>query len=121
VKTQSEFDRVIPLIQNLDPASEQTSVEVTGGINRPPLERTEDVQSMFSKAQSLASEFLNIDLPEKETGGGSDGNFAAQLAPTLDGLGAVGDGAHANHEHLIVKEMPVRSALFALLLMHYGQ
>jgi glutamate carboxypeptidase len=121
VKTQSEFDRVIPLIQNLDPASEQTNVEVTGGINRPPLERTEDVQSMFSKARSLASEFLDIDLPEKETGGGSDGNFAAQLAPTLDGLGAVGDGAHANHEHLFVKEMPVRSALFALLLMHYGQ
>jgi glutamate carboxypeptidase len=121
VKAQSEFDRMIPLIQNLDPINDQTSLEVTGGINRPPLERTEDVQSMYSAARSLSSEYLNIELPEKETGGGSDGNFAAQLAPTLDGLGAVGDGAHANHEHLIVKEMPVRSALLALLLMHYGE
>lgn len=121
VKTQDEFDRVIPMIQNLDPAYEQTNVEVTGGINRPPLERSEDVQSMFSEARRLARENLKIDLPERETGGGSDGNFAARLAPTLDGLGAVGDGAHANHEHLVVKEMPVRSALLALLLMHYGK
>jgi glutamate carboxypeptidase len=120
VKTQDEFDRVIPLIENLEPYDDRTDLQVTGGINRPPLERTEAIQSMFKKAKELAAEYLDIELQEKETGGGSDGNFSAQLAPTLDGLGAVGDGAHANHEHLVVKEMPVRSALLALLLLEYG-
>jgi len=59
-------------------------------------------------------------LIEKETGGGSDGNLTAPFAPTLDGLGAVGDGAHANHEHLIVSHMPKRTALLAGLLIHYA-
>ncbi|PFG04514.1 M20 family metallopeptidase [Bacillus sp. es.034] len=121
VKAQEEFERVIPMIENLEPQDERTSLVVTGGINRPPLERTEEVRKMFQNAKSLAEQYLGFELKEKETGGGSDGNFSAQLAPTLDGLGAVGDGAHANHEHLIVKEMPVRSALVALLLLEFGK
>lgn len=121
VKTQEEFDRIIPLITNIKPYNVRAKVEITGGINRPPLERTERVISMFLKAKNLAKEQLGFDLSEKETGGGSDGNFTGPIAPTLDGLGAVGDGAHAEHEHLIVSEMPIRSALVALLLMEYGQ
>jgi glutamate carboxypeptidase len=120
VKVKDEFDRVIPLIENLEPRDGRTHLSIKGGINRPPLERTKEVQSMFQKAKALAKQYLDIDLKEKETGGGSDGNFSARLAPTLDGLGAVGDGAHANHEHLIVREMTVRSALVALLLMEFG-
>jgi glutamate carboxypeptidase len=121
VKTQDEFDRVIPLITELKPFNERARVEVTGGINRPPLERTERVVSMFQTAQSLAEEHLGFELFEKETGGGSDGNFTGPIAPTLDGLGAVGDGAHAEHEHLVVSEMPGRSALVAMLLIEFGQ
>jgi glutamate carboxypeptidase len=121
VKTQDEFDRIIPLIKQIRPYNNKAKVEITGGINRPPLERNEGVISMFQKAQMVAKEHLGLDLTEKETGGGSDGNFTGPIAPTLDGLGPVGDGAHAEHEHLIVKELPVRSALVAILLMEYGK
>jgi glutamate carboxypeptidase len=121
VKTQDEFDRIIPLIKQLTPVNEKAKVEITGGINRPPLERSEGVISMFHQAQKVAKEHLGLELTEKETGGGSDGNFTGPIAPTLDGLGPVGDGAHAEHEHLVVKEMPVRSALVAMLLMEYGK
>ncbi|PLR77039.1 peptidase M20 [Bacillus sp. V3-13] len=116
VKTQDEFDRLIPLIKNLDPKLDGIQVQVIGGVNRPPLERTEEVIKLYNTAKMLAQEHLGINLPETETGGGSDGNFTAPFAPTLDGLGAVGDGAHALNEHLIISEMPKRSALLALLL-----
>ncbi|WP_048717847.1 MULTISPECIES: M20 family metallopeptidase [Bacillaceae] len=121
VKTQDEFERISPLIANTTPYDERTSLQITGGMNRPPLERTTEVKTMFQTAKALAEEYLGIELKEKETGGGSDGNFTAPLAPTLDGLGAVGDGAHANHEHLVIEQMPIRSALFALLLMEFGK
>lgn len=121
VKTQDEFDRIIPLITQLTPYNDKAKVEITGGINRPPLERNEGVISMFQKAQKVAKEYLGLELIEKETGGGSDGNFTGPIAPTLDGLGPVGDGAHAEHEHLIIEDMPIRSALVALLLMEYGK
>jgi glutamate carboxypeptidase len=116
VKTDKEFERVVPLIKNLEPKTEGVSLQITGGINRPPLERTEHVTTLYETAKQLAKKHLDFDLLEKETGGGSDGNFAAPLAPTLDGLGAVGDGAHAVHEHLIISEMPLRSALLAQLI-----
>ncbi|KIL48480.1 M20 family metallopeptidase [Jeotgalibacillus soli] len=120
VKTQAEFDRVIPIIKNLKPNIEGLQVEVSGGVNRPPLERTEEVVNLYNKAKKIAKEDLGFTLLEKETGGGSDGNFTAPFAPTLDGLGAVGDGAHALHEHLFISEMPKRSALLALLLKELG-
>lgn len=117
VKTHKELARIIPLIRGICPNLEGTEVLVEGGINRPPLERTERVANLFKIAKSVANEYLNIDLTEKSTGGGSDGNFTAPFAPTLDGLGAVGDGAHAHHEHVIISELPVRSALLSLLLL----
>lgn len=120
VITQSEADRLVPVILNLKPFTEGASIEVTGGINRPPFERTEQVQDMYLLAKKLAETHLQIDLPEMLSGGGSDGNFAAPFAPTLDGMGPVGDGAHAFHEHLIVSQMPVRSALLALLIKELG-
>ncbi|MCQ6268366.1 M20 family metallopeptidase [Fictibacillus sp. WQ 8-8] len=114
--SQKEFDRVIPFLKNLTPHIQGTEISVTGGINRPPLERTEQVGKMYELAKNIARDELHFDLLEKATGGGSDGSFTALIAPTLDGLGAVGDGAHAEHEHLILSEMPVRSALLALLI-----
>ncbi|MFD1037432.1 M20 family metallopeptidase [Virgibacillus byunsanensis] len=116
VKTKEEFDRVEPLIKGLKTQVDGTSLSVSGGINRPPLEKTEDVHQLFQIAKKLAKNHMNYNLTEKETGGGSDGNFSAPLAPTLDGLGAVGDGAHAEHEHLVISEMSTRSTLLALLI-----
>ncbi|WP_209123478.1 M20 family metallopeptidase [Alkalihalobacillus sp. BA299] len=121
VKTEKEFARIVPLINSIESFMDGVEVHISGGINRPPLERTEEVVQLYKRAQGLAKKYLDIDLQEKETGGGSDGNFTAPFAPTIDGLGAVGDGAHASHEHLIIAEMTRRSALVAMLLMDLSQ
>lgn len=121
VKTKEEFDRVIPLIKGVKAKTEGAKVVIEGGINRLPLERTKEVEDMFHTAKDLAKKHLGFELTEKETGGGSDGNLTAPFAPTLDGLGAVGDGAHANHEYVVLEEMPKRTALLAMLLETYGK
>src|SRR5881296_54448 len=90
-------------------------LEITGGFDRPPLERNMSA-SLFARAQLLAKE-MNLPLGECAAGGGSDGNFTAALGvPTLDGLGAVGDGAHSSREHVLINAIPVRAALLAALL-----
>jgi glutamate carboxypeptidase len=95
-------------------------LDVRGGINRPPMERTAGVAALFQLATAVARD-MGIDLQEGMTGGASDGNFTAALGvPTLDGLGATGDGAHALHEHVIVEDLPVRAALVAGLLRRLG-
>lgn len=116
VKNNAEFERIIPLIQGLKPSKEGLTIEVTGGINRPVMERTSEISKMFETAKAIAKEHLGFDLEEQASGGGSDGSFASQFAPTLDGLGPVGDGAHASNEHLLISQMPIRSALVALLI-----
>ena len=91
-------------------------LEVTGGMNRPPLERTSGVASLYKRAVGIARD-LGWQLDEAAVGGGSDGNFTAALGiPTLDGLGGVGDGAHASHEHILISELPRRTALLAGLI-----
>lgn len=91
-------------------------LEITGGFNRPPMERSEGVIRLFEVARACAAE-IGIELAEGATGGGSDGNFTAALGvPTLDGLGAVGDGAHALHEHVELAPLPARAAILAGLL-----
>lgn len=103
-------------LRRLRPILKGAKIEVRGGINRPPLERTAGVQKLFRHAQVIASE-MGVRLGESSTGGGSDGNFTAALGvPTLDGLGAVGDGAHALHEHVVIGKMAERAALLAGLL-----
>jgi glutamate carboxypeptidase len=95
-------------------------LEVLGGINRPPMERTEGVARLFALARDVARE-MGGDVEEGATGGGSDGNFTAALGvPTLDGLGAVGEGPHAIHEHIVVNALPRRAALVAGLLARLG-
>jgi len=91
--------------------------QVTGGLNRPPMERTAAIAALFRKAQRLGRD-LGLNLEESMTGGGSDGNFTAALGiPTLDGLGAVGEGAHALNESILLEQFPVRTALLARLLL----
>jgi glutamate carboxypeptidase len=91
-------------------------VTVTGGINRPPMERGRGTVRLYQRARALAAE-LGFTLEEASTGGASDGNFTAALGvPTLDGLGAVGEGAHAPHESIVVEHLAPRTALLAALL-----
>jgi glutamate carboxypeptidase len=99
----------------LRPFHRGARLEITGGFRRPPLECKMSV-SLFAHAKSLAKQ-MNLSLGECTVGGGSDGNFTAALGiPTLDGLGAVGDGAHSSHEHVLINTMPARTALLAALL-----
>jgi len=99
----------------LKPIHRGAKLEIHGGFDRPPMERKYSA-ALFTRAKSLAKQ-MGFSLGETAAGGGSDGNFTAALGiPTLDGLGAVGDGAHSAHEHVLVKTMPQRAALLAALL-----
>src|ERR1035437_674176 len=103
-------------MRSLRPFNRKCKIEVTGGINRPPMERTAGVAALYAQAKAIARD-LGWKLGEAAVGGGSDGNFTAGLGiPTLDGLGAVGDGAHAPHEHILIPEWPRRAALLAGLI-----
>jgi len=103
-------------MRGLRPRNHQCKIQVTGGINRPPMERTAGVAALYAQASAIARE-SGWKLGEAAVGGGSDGNFTAGLGiPTLDGLGGVGDGAHANHEHILISELPRRAALIAGLI-----
>jgi glutamate carboxypeptidase len=100
----------------LTPHLPGAAIDVRGGFSRPPMERTEGVARLFDAARAAGAE-LGQDVTEGSTGGGSDGNFCAALGiPTLDGLGAVGDGAHARHEHILLSALVPRAALIAALL-----
>ncbi len=111
----SEMKRVDHQLQSLNPRLPGARLEVHGGFNRAPLERKMSA-ALFKRAKSLAAQ-INLSLEECVVGGGSDGNLTAALGiPTLDGLGAVGDGAHSTHEHILTAAMPIRAALLAALL-----
>lgn len=102
-------------LKSLRPLLRGARLEVSGGFNRAPLEHKYSA-ALFARAKQLASQ-MGLSLGECTAGGGSDGNLTAALGvPTLDGLGAVGDGAHSAHEHVIAKTMPERAALLAALL-----
>ena len=106
---ERKFDR-------LKVADKRCALTVTGGINRPPMERRRGTVRLYQRARALAAE-LGFTLEEASTGGASDGNFTAALGiPTLDGLGAVGEGAHAQHESVVIDHLAPRTALLAGLL-----
>ncbi len=108
--------RIESAILNLQPFDERAQVIVSGGINRPPLERTEKVLELYALARRIAGR-LDFDLGEATVGGASDGNFVGALGvAVLDGLGIEGDGAHAAHEHIIVDNIPMRGAMLAGLI-----
>ncbi|HXZ80920.1 MAG TPA: M20 family metallopeptidase [Terriglobales bacterium] len=112
--------RDVPYLQrkfkSLKPFNPRCELQITGGVNRPPLERAKEVVSLLAKAQQIGRE-LGMDLGEAAVGGGSDGNFTAAIGiPTLDGLGAVGEGAHARHESVLIAALAPRTALLARLI-----
>ncbi len=111
-----EAGRVSKMIQALMPELPGARLEIRGSINRPPMERTLETARLFEIARNIAAE-IGIDLKEGSTGGASDGNFTSALGiPTLDGLGPVGDGAHAVYEWVDVESLPQRAALLAGLI-----
>jgi glutamate carboxypeptidase len=114
--TVEEGARITDAMRGLKPVIEGARLEVRGGINRPPLVRTPEIGELFEHARRLASE-IGFELREGAVGGGSDGNFIAALGvPVLDGLGVDGAGAHADHEHIIISDIPRRAALLTRLI-----
>jgi glutamate carboxypeptidase len=115
--TQEEEARIERALRELTPVHPEAQIRVDGGFDRPPMARSPAIAALYQRAR-LVGEQLGLDLKESATGGGSDANFTAALGvPTLDGLGAPGDGAHADHEHITLRPWPMRTALLAELLL----
>lgn len=119
VISPADADAVCAAITSLKPVNPRAAITVTGGMNRPPMPRTENIARAFTIAQRIAAD-LGIALAEGGTGGGSDANFVAPLGvPVLDGLGPMGNGAHSEREYVIVKSLPERAALLAGILSEW--
>ncbi len=121
VETVADGDAYEQQLRGLLPIGRDVTVQVTGGMNRPPFERSEGGAKLYEKAREIAAG-VGLDLQEApRSGGGSDGNFTAAFGiPTLDGLGIDGDGAHTLHEHALISSMRPRLALLTGLLQHLG-
>jgi glutamate carboxypeptidase len=116
IARQADGARIERKFNALKGKDKRCTLTVTGGINRPPMERTRGGVALYRQARALAAE-LDFALDEAATGGASDGNFTSALGiPTLDGMGAVGDGAHARHESIVLEHLALRTALLAGLL-----
>lgn len=116
VPRESDWKELEKKFESLKAFDSRCTIEVSGGLNRPPLEHSAGVRKLFGMAKALAAE-LGVTLAESSTGGGSDGNFTAALGvPTLDGLGAVGEGAHAPNESILIDRIADRTALLAKLV-----
>ena len=117
IARKADGPRIARKFAALKPVDKRCTLALTGGINRPPMERTRGTANLYRRARALAHE-LGFPLPEAATGGASDGNFTSALGiPTLDGMGAVGEGAHALHESILVEHLAPRTALLAAMLI----
>jgi len=115
-KSKEEADRIHSQLSAIQPLTEGAAVQISGGINRPPMEETSQNVDLFLKAKEIGKA-LGIDIEASSTGGASDGNFTSALGvPTLDGLGAVGDDGHSESEHALIDKIPERTALAYELL-----
>lgn len=115
--TMAHCREIAEKIRNLKPINKEARLEITGEVNRPPLEETDDSRRIAKTAQEIAAE-LGVDLKSGLTGGGSDGSFTAAMGvPTIDGLGLDGDGAHSLHEHVLLDRIPFRGALLTELIL----
>jgi glutamate carboxypeptidase len=121
VMSVAEGERMERAILGLTPVLKGTTVQVSGGMNRPPFEESQAGLALFEQARAMGAR-LGLDLDKTGTGGGTDGNFTAGLGvPTLDGLGVVGEGSHALHEQILIDSLPQRAALLAELILDLGQ
>jgi glutamate carboxypeptidase len=116
VKTVGDAEAVTRRLQALKTRDAQCTLRLSGGLNRPPMERTAGTAALFAQAKELAADF-GFALEEASTGGGSDGNFTSALGvPTLDGMGAIGEGAHAENESVRIDSLVTRTALLAAMI-----
>ncbi|MBT8436700.1 MAG: M20/M25/M40 family metallo-hydrolase, partial [Gammaproteobacteria bacterium] len=116
VQTQADAERVEAAIHDIEAVTPGVSLVIEGAIGRPPMERTDQNQQLWRIAQELGED-LDLALEQGTAGGGSDGNTTSLYTATIDGMGAVGDGAHAHHEYIYLDLLPVRCALLTLLLL----
>lgn len=115
--TPEEAERIDEALKARQPITPGAEVMVSGGFERPPLVRSEKIVNLFQRVQKIG-ERQGLEIEEGSTGGGSDGNFTAALGvPTLDGMGAMGDGAHADHEHILISHLAPRTSLLATALL----
>jgi glutamate carboxypeptidase len=113
IKSAKQAAGIDRKLRSLKPFDKHCKLEITGAINRLPMERTAGVAALYKEAQRIADE-VGWKLEEAAVGGGSDGNFTAGMGiPTLDGMGGVGEGAHAVHEFIVISELPRRALLLA--------
>jgi glutamate carboxypeptidase len=120
VSRMEDAARIEAALARLAPVNPRVRLDLRGRVGRPPMERTDGVARLFEIARGVARE-MGRDLQEGATGGASDGNFTAALGvPTLDGLGALGEGPHALHEHVLINELVPRAALVAGLMARIG-
>lgn len=118
IKAAADADWITGQIRSLQPVLPGATLEITGGVNRPPMERVPATARLFELARALGRE-IGLELRETATGGGSDGNLTSALGiPTLDGLGACGNGAHTDEEYVLIDQLAPRSAVLAGLLCH---
>ncbi len=118
-KTPAEAERVTHWMQSLKPVLNGVTLEVTGGLNRPPMPHNDTMKATFARAQQIAAN-LGLKIGEGGTGGGSDANFVAPLGvPLLDGLGPLGNGAHSEREHVVIASLPERTALLAGIISEW--
>ncbi len=119
VLAPEETERVYAAMQSLTPVTPDTTIEVTGELNRPPMPFDAQMQATFARAQQIAAG-IGMTLKAGGSGGGSDGNFVAPLGiPLLDGLGACGEGQHATHEYILTESLPQRAQLVAELIQKW--
>ena len=117
--TPADAEAACRAIESLQPVNVKATLAITGGMNRPPMPRTGTIAAAFATAQRIAAS-LGLTIGEGGTGGGSDANFVAPLGvPVLDGLGPLGNGAHSEREHVIIKSLPERTALLAGILSEW--
>lgn len=114
--TRAEQERIDDYFEQLKPFDKRTAIDIDGGINRPPMERDEESEELFEIAQEEAEE-LGFEVEEASVGGASDGNFTSLYTPTLDGLGLVGDGIHAENEYILKEHILERFALLTNTLL----
>ena len=115
VPTAEDAIRIDTAVRSLRTVQPGTKIQIHGGIERPPMEKTPRNRALWEAAREVARK-LDLELEESSTGGGSDGNFTSPITATLDGLGGVGGGVHARHEFILLDKMIERTALLALLM-----
>jgi glutamate carboxypeptidase len=116
VASEAEANKLVKSVMSIKPNNPSVKLEISGGLNRPPMQKTYETERILEVAKTIGLEF-GTTIEDCSVGGGSDGNFCAAVGiPVLDGLGAVGNGAHAENEFVDLNQMPLRAAIFERLL-----